>query len=138
MPIIGTVGAKSPKIRILHSLIHLVLCLGAVSMVYPMMLMVSGSVKSNLDKNEMDPIPKYFRDEVHLFRKYVEAKYNEKVDFARGAHRTNYFSFEDVEKPEFVVAPFIEDWKSYLTANPPSTTQIEPGFASGAGIIPKN
>lgn len=138
MPIIGTVGAKSPKVRILNALIHLVLCLGAVTMVYPMMLMVSGSVKSNLDKNEMDPIPQYFRDEVQLFRKYVEAKYNEKVDFARAAHRTSYFSFEDVEKPEFVVPQYINDWKSFLASNPPPVTQFEAGFAAGAGIIPKN
>ena len=41
MPIIGTVGRRSLKIRILNALIHLILILGAVTMVYPMLLMIS-------------------------------------------------------------------------------------------------
>jgi len=136
--IIGQVGRRSTKVRILNVMIHLVLCLGAISMVYPMLLMLSGSVKSNLDRNEMDPIPNYFTDEVQLFRKYVETKYNEKVDQARACHRRNYFSFEDVEAPGQMSEQAVEDWREYLRITPPKSTQYELAFTTGLGIIPKN
>ena len=138
MPIIGTVGRKSLKIRVLNALIHLVLILGATTMIYPMLLMLSGSVKSNVDKNEMNPIPPYFMNQEILFRKYVESKYNEKIALSRMAHRKNYFSFENVEEPDSVGLRAVEDWRDYLEAYSLGVTEYELGFTASLGILPKN
>ena len=41
MPIISTIGRKQPKMRFVLGLIYTVLTLGAVTMVYPFIVMIS-------------------------------------------------------------------------------------------------
>ena len=55
MPIISKVGTRSLKVRLAYGAIFLVLILGAVTMVYPFLLMLSGSVKSEADSVEYTP-----------------------------------------------------------------------------------
>ena len=50
MPIIGNVGRRSFKVRFFNTAIHVVLLLGSVTMVYPFLMMLSGSVKSKVDR----------------------------------------------------------------------------------------
>ncbi|NLC56694.1 MAG: ABC transporter permease subunit [Armatimonadetes bacterium] len=106
MPIIPTVGRRSPKMRLIIASLYTVLALGAVTMVYPFLVMVSTSFTSEVDKNEFRAVPRYFyRDDV-LFRKYVEAKYNEDIP------RFNQFLSNDV--PEFKELPVpaaVADWR---------------------------
>ena len=40
MPVIGQVGRRSFKVRFLNVTIHVVLMLGAITMVYPFLIMV--------------------------------------------------------------------------------------------------
>ena len=55
MAIIGKVEKKSLKVRVLNISIHVLLLLGAVTMVYPLLLMVSGSFKSDVDRIHLQP-----------------------------------------------------------------------------------
>ena len=57
MPLIPTIGRRQPKMRLLIGLLYTLLTLGAVTMVYPFVVMVGTSVTSPVDKNE-------FRDTV--------------------------------------------------------------------------
>ena len=76
MPIISTIGARSLKVRLVYGTIFLLLSLGAVTMIYPLMLMVSGSVKSQSDLMKVTPWPEYWFNDEALFQKYTESKYN--------------------------------------------------------------
>ena len=58
MAIISQVGRKSPRIRTLFGLIYAFLVVGSVTMVYPFLIMVSGSFKSPVDVHEYDVIPR--------------------------------------------------------------------------------
>lgn len=72
---ISKIGARSFKVRLVYTIIFAVLILGAVTMIYPFMLMISGSLKSDTDFVWVTPIPRYFSDDDILWMKYVESKY---------------------------------------------------------------
>ena len=77
MPVISRIGQKDWRVRCVILSIYTVLLIGAVSMIYPLMLMVSGSVKSRTDFYQITPIPRYFFDDDVLWAKYLESKYRD-------------------------------------------------------------
>ena len=145
MPIITAIGRKSWRLRALIFSIHAVLLVGAVTMVYPFMMMVSLSLCSKADYMENRVVPRWFSDEDALFRKYAATKYLEVEDFNK-RHGTNYpdftyehvagYSMAGVKWPYIIAAPYdlsdaevrqrIDDyneWKrGFIAANPTFTT----------------
>jgi len=83
MPIISKVGARSFKIRAVYTAMFAILCLGAVTMIYPLMLMISGSLKSDTDFVWITPAPRYLWNDDILWMKYVESKYGKILDAER-------------------------------------------------------
>src|SRR5688500_6257109 len=75
MPIISAVGNRSWKVRAVYGSIFAILAFGAISMIYPLLLMLSGSVKSETDFIWITPFPEYLTDDDVLWMKYVESKY---------------------------------------------------------------
>lgn len=75
MPLISNVGRRSPGVRLTFAGLYLLLGLGAVTMVYPLLLMLAGSVRSSADFTEFTPLPRYLHDDTVLWRKYCEFKY---------------------------------------------------------------
>ena len=78
MAIIGKVERKSWKVRLLNISIHIILLLGAVTMIYPLLIMISGSIKSNVDFFSFSLFPEYIYDQSLLFKKYLHTKFNNK------------------------------------------------------------
>ena len=76
MPIISKVGTKGVRVRLVYGLMYLVLTLGAVSMVYPFLLMLAGATASEADFGRQKPWPEFWFNDTMLFRKYAESKYN--------------------------------------------------------------
>ncbi|HBC87746.1 MAG TPA: hypothetical protein DCZ94_12390, partial [Lentisphaeria bacterium] len=70
MPIISEIGKRSTKVRLLYTFIYVVLLIGSITMIYPMMLMLSGSVKSDADSWSIKPYPEFWFDDLILFQKY--------------------------------------------------------------------
>ena len=115
MPVIGQVGRRSFKVRFLNTVIHLVLVVGAATMIYPFLIMLSGSVKSPVDSRKLTAIPSYFYNEKMLYRKWMEAKYNEDIMGSYGVcYRRRPASFDGVEPPERPVRQRYEDWNAFL------------------------
>lgn len=75
MPIISKGGRKSLKVRLIFAGIYTTLIVGTVTMVYPFMLMLSSSIASPFDFEDLRPVPKYLRDDSALFKKHLHAKY---------------------------------------------------------------
>jgi len=75
MPLISTIGRRSWKVRATFAAIYFVLAVGAISMVYPLLLMLSGSAKSETDFAWAGPVPQYLWDDGILWMKYIESKY---------------------------------------------------------------
>lgn len=114
MSLIPAVGKKSFEVRFFVVLIYSLLMIGGVTMVYPFLIMLSGSFKSDVDINDYDIIPRYFFNNEVLFRKYLESKYNESVTYYNINTRENEFSFKKVKPPEKVHKGRISDWHEFL------------------------
>ena len=69
MPIISKIGARNWKVRVVYATIFGVLIAGAVTMIYPLLLMLAGSVKSQTDFYHIAPLPRFWNSDRVLFQK---------------------------------------------------------------------
>ncbi|MGD9874946.1 MAG: carbohydrate ABC transporter permease [Kiritimatiellia bacterium] len=129
MPIISQIGRKARKVRFLYACIYAALLLGALTMVYPFLVMISGSTKSAVDLKDLDIFPRFLRDDRMLYRKYVEGLFNESSDTMNAVYGTSFRNFEDVEPPENSDREMMAKWQEFLADNPP------PAYASGCGFV---
>ncbi|MBO5802758.1 MAG: hypothetical protein J6R64_03345, partial [Lentisphaeria bacterium] len=104
MAIIGKIERKSWKVILLSVVIHLILILGAATMVYPLLLMLSGSVKSSVDFKNFTLFPEYLLTESDgqelLFKKYLATKYNNQVLRMAGDFKDPEITFDTVTPPD--------------------------------------
>ncbi|MGQ9661359.1 MAG: ABC transporter permease subunit [Kiritimatiellia bacterium] len=114
MPIISAIGRRSFKVRMLIAAIYLVLGAGAVTMVYPFLLMVAGSTKSSVDVAELRVIPSFLVDDLALYRKHIEGLFNESLDMMKYTYGVEVPSFERLDPPQTVRTAFVEAWSNFL------------------------
>src|SRR5439155_14042966 len=89
---------RSLKMRVAIALIYATLLLGALTMLYPLVLMISGSVRSDTVFAWVTPIPEYLLDDRVLWMKYVESKYGLLPD-AEAALHVPISSWRNVKPP---------------------------------------
>ena len=75
MPIVSTVGRKSPKVRSLIIFIYAVLILGAATTVFPFLVMAGTSVASHTDFQQYRIAPRYLYNGRALMAKYLQEKH---------------------------------------------------------------
>ncbi|MBN1270440.1 MAG: hypothetical protein JXB04_12690, partial [Kiritimatiellae bacterium] len=140
MPIISQIGRKDPKVRALHAAIYLVLILGAVTMVYPFLIMVSGSTKSAVDLSDFDLFPRFLRDDALLYRKHMEGLFNESVDNLNVAYGLDTRSFDAAEPPARPNRALADAWRDFLaeTDLPPYTRACGYLQASVSKTLPES
>lgn len=93
MPHIARIGSKSLKVRAGIAVLYAVLILGAVTTVYPFLLMVATGMKSQNDYNDFTPgamVPRYLYDDSALFNKYAEDKYANNLDDVNAAYNAQF------------------------------------------------
>lgn len=105
-------------------------------MIYPLLLILAGSVRTNSQTSVIQLVPEYLFSDRALFRVYVETKYNDNIAFAAMCHAQSYYAFKDVEPPVAERAGAVADWREYLRQFKPSVTQYPLGFAEGLGVKP--
>lgn len=137
MPIISTVGRKQPKIRILIILLHVILALGAVTMVYPFLLMLSTSFASGVDKNDFRVVPRYFYDEGALYRKYIETKYLEDVTRYNVWFSNELPKFENAHAPRRIRFKFVRLWRQFLSSQPRDYMMLGCSMSAGNQMTPE-
>jgi multiple sugar transport system permease protein len=82
---------------------YFVLAIGSLCMIYPLLLMLSGSVKSGTDFYSIAPLPRYLFDDRVLWAKYVESKYTLIPDAEEAQDRTVGLWESLIDKPQFTV-----------------------------------
>ncbi len=100
MAIICPVETRSRWVRMVYVAMYTVLTLGAVTMIYPLMLMISGSFKSEVDTVDMDPIPRYFFSDKVLYQKFLESKYSGQIMFFQQVYQNEIRSWRQIGVPE--------------------------------------
>jgi len=101
MPLISNVGRSSFRLRSVIILIYLGLSLGALTMVYPFILMLSTSFKSYADFEEYNVIPRYFFNDTMLFKKYIVDKV--KIKYLGIQYGKEWYSARDIKVEQIVV-----------------------------------
>ena len=85
MPLISDVERKSIRARAVYLVLYMLLGLGSVTIVYPLMIMLSSSVSSEVDYERHHLLPRYLWDEDLLWQKYLGLKYDR--EFTEFKHR---------------------------------------------------
>lgn len=129
MPIVSPATYRHPKTRALHAVIYATLLAGALTMVYPFLLMLGGSTLSGVDARETKIIPSFWTDDAALYRKHVEGLFNESLDAVNIAYQTSAASMEQFHPPARPNEKLVADWLAFLQALPP------PPYASCLGYV---
>src|SRR5262245_14045357 len=120
MPILSPIQKRSPAGRVLIAAMYLVCVIGSAWMVYPFLLMLSGSVKTEVDIRQFDVLPRFFYDDAALFRKFEEQRYGGQLDAFTAATRYDddqgrpLFSFEFLQAPATIPEAQLSDWDDFL------------------------
>jgi multiple sugar transport system permease protein len=133
MALIPVVGRKTGKMRALVGALYLLLALGAVTMVYPFLVMLAASTQSQYEKSSYDLIPRYLRSGRALFGKYAEDKYRGDLDQIKAAYGVDYASLQDVAPPAGVPPGLVRDWDRFAAALP--ARYKTPGFGGAAAAF---
>jgi len=131
MSLIPEVGRKTWSMRTVIGLLYLVLSLGALTMIYPFLVMLSTSIRSGADLNDYTIIPKYLHDDGMLFSKYAEIKYAANMTKINNLYGTDFVKSEDIAAPQKTpLTPgqtkLVQDWREFRNTLAPKYTL--PGF----------
>lgn len=140
MPIISPIGRRHPRVRALYAGMYAFLILGALTMVYPFLLMVSGSTKSHVDIKHFDIVPGFLHDDLWLHRKHQEALFNESMNARNIAYETDDTAFDLIALPTPAPPALLEAWNAFLdeTALPDSAFTIGHLACSQSRTLPLN
>lgn len=132
MALIPVVGRKSWSSRILIFALYVILTIGAITMIYPFLIMLSTSVKSSIDVNNYDVYPKYLKSNSALFSKYVEIKYSGDIDAISSTYGQDIAQLEDVAPPQKTRLSnqqnlMVKDWNQFCKELPLSYKQANYG-----------
>ena len=121
MPIISQVGRKSLRIRLLFALMYIILITGAVTMIYPFMIMLSATMTNRFDYADFSPIPPVFKSETTRFKKHLFEQYGSAdLNLLAANYRAPWQSFEelklDPDLKNYRRAPVeaVTDYRSFL------------------------
>jgi multiple sugar transport system permease protein len=128
MPIISTIGRKHWKVRLLFLGMYIFLVLGAISMVYPFLLMITGSTYSRCDTRYFKAAPLFLTDENWLYRKYVEGVLNEDIFTLNMVYNNPYTLVEQISIPSNINVKMVDAWKSFLKENTLPSYSWQLGF----------
>ena len=114
MPIILKTERRHISTWVLYTVLYLVLTAGAATMVYPFLQMVSGSVKSRVDGQDLDIVPRFLHDDAMLYRKYEEAKYSEDLKAYVRTTGDEVRNFRAVMPPPAFENALVSDWREFV------------------------
>ncbi|MBI4026871.1 MAG: carbohydrate ABC transporter permease [Verrucomicrobia bacterium] len=119
MPILSPIQRRSPRGRLLITTMYTLLVVGAAWMVYPFLLMLSGSLKSDVDIRQFDVVPRFLYDDAALFRKFEEQRYWTLDSFTvatryHDAQGQPLYAFEFLNPPNPPPAALMRDWDGFL------------------------
>ena len=141
MPIISKIGRKSLKTSILLTSMYALLLIGSVTMVYPFLLLVSGSTKSAVDTPDSVVIPPFLVNDSELYKKHMEGFFNERMTMMRSCYQNDASAFRTVEAPKEINQKLIDEWGAFLLESDLPHFYYGVGYTNAGiskGVIPKN
>lgn len=118
MPILSRIERRGFKARALVAALYGLLIVGAVTMVYPFLLMISGSTMSDVDSTATRVIPAYLTDQRALWNKFSEGMFNESLEEMRSVTSIDVPQFKSLLLPGEVNTDFVDQWEDFLRIEP--------------------
>lgn len=75
MSLVGKVGRKTARARLAMAVVYTLLTIGALTTLYPFVMMVSTGFKGPTDQNDNRILPSFWQDDRELLTKYLDDKY---------------------------------------------------------------
>lgn len=113
MSVLTNVERKGWKGRLFLIMVTSFLVLGSFTMFYPFSIMVSGSIRSEMDQTESGLIPEYLVDDTMLARKFLEQKYNFEITTANLYRQKADLSFLKATVPDQPIEQRVEDLRQF-------------------------
>ena len=139
MAILPQVGRKSLRLKLVIYGIYVVLILGSITMIYPFLIMLSGSVKGLADIEKMDIIPEVFYSEHMQFVRFQEDRYGVLATVS-AAYGRELYSGRDAEVPD-VDKKELDAYSSFVGENIddfPDHFYLVQGITADSRILPQN
>lgn len=76
MPLVGRVGRKRFRARLAMATLYVVLAIGAVTTIYPFLIMVSTGFTGPTDQNDNRLVPAFWQDDAKLQEKFLDDKFS--------------------------------------------------------------
>ena len=130
MAIISAIGRKHWKVRLLFVGMYSALILGAATMVYPFLLMISGSTKSAMDIKYFDAFPRFLTDDNWMYAKHLEGLFNEKILNMDIAYEKDDVAFERLSFTPESNDALSREWTAFLDETPLPGYAFSPGYIS--------
>jgi multiple sugar transport system permease protein len=116
MPLVSTIESRSFKGRMILVGVTVALVLITATTVYPFLVMVSGSLRSDFDATDLDLLPAYLIEQDTLYRKFLSTKYDQSPQRANDTLLRQGFSFKQFPLPDEHVDPAaVYDLDVFLT-----------------------
>lgn len=116
MPLLSQLEARSPRGLAIRVGVVVALLLITATTVYPFLVMVSGSMRSEFDAVDLDLVPAFLIDQDTLYRKFLATKYDQDPQLANQALLRQGFSFNKFPLPEAKVsAEHLNDLRAFIT-----------------------
>ena len=116
MGIISEIGRKDIRVRMLIWCISISLVVGALTMIYPFILMISGSSKSGVDTSETQLVPGFLKNDKLMYQKSVEALFNEQSELFQSAYDLQNGDFKQLELPDQkdINIALVDEWNTFI------------------------
>ncbi len=125
------------KTRVLYVLLYLVMSIGALTMVYPFLIMISGSLKCQTDFDQFEVIPSFLTDDALLYRKFERARY--KGNIWRYQFNTEIYveNWEDIPFPASINRVAAEDMAEFIRTADLPVPYMTVGQTVETGVQPR-
>ncbi len=124
----------------LYVAMYVFLIVGGCSMVYPFLLMISGSTKSAIDIRYFDAVPRFIYNDLWLYRKHMEGLFNESLNDYNRTYDKETISFDKIEPLPSYNIRLADHWLEFLKTNNLPDYAFECGYtrAQFSGTTPSN
>jgi len=137
VPIVLPTERRHWRTRLLVVSLYLLATFGAVTMVYPFLIMLSGSVKSRIDFDTFEAIPSYLSDEALLHRKFLRARYQANIWRYQFTAKSIVKQFEEIPYDPDGRLQHALDLQEYLETRDYPPYFITLGQARELGVQPR-
>lgn len=133
--IFSPITERSTRVRVFYFFLYTLLTLGAVTIIMPLFIMLTGSVEPGSRSAGSQFLPTYLVNDKALWERYVIAKYRNAQDLVRMAW--NDYDIE-LSEPKWHNGEdsMIPLWEEYLKETKPAEFYFYPGFAQSAKVGP--